>query len=187
MKPLFLIALIYFAAHAEAQESSLPEKDTIQVIPVSRNRHSDQRLIKWLDVKKAYILLYCHPKLNSIEIDGHVLDSTHQVELLSEKVEIHLKDSYSWEIGTDLPDAPSIKLIKSLIKKKEKVTEDEKKLHRFMAFYERRNVEYIDKFVCRQEIKLNDKNRYKIAYELIFTDNHKIRIKHQAVEKLRIR
>ncbi len=191
MKILLIIFLVYLTICSNlliAQNTETIDSLSLSIVtPIKfkTNKKDDAKLDAHLQFMNTLISIMCNPKVNPIEYKDLKSDSTDLIELTKNQTFISIKNSYTWNIDEEVPQIPKTSVIKSLLKNKDKISNDEWKVLRFMEFYtDMFNYRLIESFVNTQEIIVNNQNEYKISYLLKFNEHGKLLIENKNVEEL---
>lgn len=172
-----------FGQDFEKTDSSnqYPEK-----INFATNKKNDEMLKSKLLLNKRLVELICHPRINSLKCGDFVCDSTDNIAINKSEVVLCLKNSFCWNVEGELPKIPKASVIKSLLKKKEKITDEEWKILNYIGFYTASyEVKYVDKYDCYQELEVNQKDKYEIHYEIVYDCDDKLKVVSKNIEKIK--
>lgn len=193
MKNVKLIILLYLLfcniSLIFAQNSVFIEpKNRSQLkIALIRNRKVEQNINSTLRLYKRFINLICNPEINTIKYGEFVSDSTDNIILSKSEIIICLRNSFCWNIDSGLPKIPRKIARKALLKRQEKLTDEEWKILYYEQFYSvGYEAELIDKYECIQEIQINYKDKYIIHYEFKYDCNNKLSIVNKNTEKIEV-
>ncbi len=171
-----------FGQNFEKRESSnqYPEK-----LIFATNKKNDEILKSKLLFNKRLVEFICHPRINSLKCGDFVYDSTDNIAINKSEVVLCLKNSFCWNVEGELPKVPKASVIKILLKKKEKITDEEWKILKYMGFYsENYEAKYVDKYECYQELEVNYRDKYKVYYDIVYDCNEKLKVVGNNIEKL---
>nr|WP_319401654.1 hypothetical protein [uncultured Carboxylicivirga sp.] len=188
---LLIAILIITTNRIVAQDSTSVDTlghTIISPIKFFTNEENDMKLIQKLRIYEGSISLMCNPKINMIEYKDFKTDSTDNITLISKETYIFLKYSYNWDLKGELPKVPKPAVIKTLFKRKDKITEEEWKILKYMEYYYLKNPKLkpliVDKFVQTQEVEVNGLERFKVEYELRHNNEGDFVLTSKNVEKL---
>ncbi len=188
-KLILLTFLLYCSTSIYAQDSVFLEpknRDQLK-IALTRNKKVEQNINSTIRLNKRFINLICNPEINKIEYGEFVSDSTDNIILNKSEVIICLRNSYCWNIDSGLPQIPRKIARKALLKRQEKLTDEDWKILYYEQFYSvGYKVELIDKYECIQEIQINYKDRYIIHFEFKYDCNNKLSIVNKNTEKIEV-
>ncbi len=184
-----LLHLIFYCSTIFAQDpviieptDRIPEIRTLTTI-----KRVDHKLNIILHMYKCLIEMRCHPKMNTIGYEDFAIDSTDNISVTKSEVIIYIKNSFCWNIDSGLPKIPKASVIKSLLKRKEKITTEEWKILKYMEFYgQGSDKKYVDKFEYYQEIEVNHKDKYNVQYELKYDCNEELKIVSKNIKKIEV-
>ncbi|WP_153638055.1 hypothetical protein [Prolixibacter sp. NT017] len=180
MKSIIFIIILSLGYVAMGQNAKPIEGKNALVF---KDYKHDRDLSVFLELNSQMISIRCNPKINANIIDSlnskttQIVDSSNvRIYFKSDSTWIHLKNSYSWNIHNELPKVPKKSLIRYIFKNQEKLTEEEKKILRYMIFYSNRNYEDIDKFSYYQNYEVESK-LFQFRFDCHFDHENKPLIK----------
>ncbi|WP_430814641.1 hypothetical protein [Carboxylicivirga sp. RSCT41] len=174
---LFFFIFLSFNPSFGQDSNSTQEIDRYNL----KNKSNDQRVRQFLTMNKQLIAFRCHPFVapeiqDSLKQFYGIIDSIRITnDYKTDSTIVCIKKSYCWEIDNDLPQISNYKMLKKLIKNKSKLTNDEKKLLEYWAFYSKPQNARIEKFIHYQSFTDTEKHM-QVEYEITFDADLKYKV-----------